>query len=84
MKWKEFRDMLIGISPETALGRTVAIRAEKDQKVINRFTPDQRKIWSAWRQRKAKRVSPQTTAAFLEDMKRAFIAMAGVKETKGG
>ena len=83
MKWKEFRDMLVGISPETALGRVVSIRAEKNMKVINRFTPDQRKIWSEWRQKRAKHVSAQTTTAFLEDMKKAFMTMAGVKESKG-
>ena len=37
MKWEEFRDLLVGIGPDTALGRVVAIRAETDQKIIKKF-----------------------------------------------
>lgn len=76
MKWSEFRDLLIGISPETALGRVVAVRAEKDPKVIQKFSPGQRRIWSEWRRRRAKQVSKESRDAFLEDMKKAFMAMA--------
>ena len=32
MKWEEFRDLLVGIGPDTALGRIVSIRAEDRKK----------------------------------------------------
>ena len=35
MTWDEFRDLLVGISPETPLGRIVSIRAEDDKEVLN-------------------------------------------------
>ena len=31
MSWDEFRDLLSGLSPDTALGRMVAIRAEEEK-----------------------------------------------------
>ncbi|WP_432628991.1 hypothetical protein [Brotaphodocola sp.] len=31
----------------------MAIRAEQDQKVIEHFTPDQKRIYDTWRKRKA-------------------------------
>jgi hypothetical protein len=52
--WDEFRSLLAGLSPDTALGRVVAIRSESDPKVIEHFTPDQKRIYDTWRNRKAK------------------------------
>lgn len=34
MSWDEFRDLLSGLSPDTALGRMVAIRAEEDKEIL--------------------------------------------------
>lgn len=48
MSWSEFCSLLSGIMPETPLGRVVSIRAEKDIKVINSFTKEQKKIHDDW------------------------------------
>lgn len=40
MKWEEFRDLLVGIGPDTALGRVVAIRAEDRKEILENFTPE--------------------------------------------
>lgn len=53
VSWDEFKALLSGLAPETALGRVVAIRSEIDKDVIKNFTPDQRRIYNAWRDRKA-------------------------------
>ena len=45
--WDEFRSLLAGISPDTVLGRVVAIRSETDKNVIKHFTADQRRIYDA-------------------------------------
>ena len=53
VSWDEFKSLLAGLSPDTALGRVVAIRSETDKEVIKHFTTDQRRIYDAWRDRKA-------------------------------
>lgn len=77
MPWEEFRQMLIGISPDTALGRIVAIRSEDDKDILKHFTKEQKRIRSEWRNRQAKAVSVEDRDAFLESMKQAFLKMAG-------
>lgn len=77
MPWEEFRQMLIGISPDTALGRIVAIRSEDDKDVLKHFTKDQKRIRSEWRNKQATKVSEEDRDKFLDAMKQAFIDMAG-------
>lgn len=77
MKWSEFRDLLVGISPDTALGRIVAIRSEEDEEVLKHFSKEQRRIRSEWRSRHAKRVEAGDMADILEQLKQGFISMAG-------
>ena len=45
MTWDEFRDLLVGISPETPLGRIVSIRAEEDKEVLKHFTKEQLRMF---------------------------------------
>lgn len=69
--------MLVGISPDTALGRIVSIRAERDKDVLKRFSKEQHRIRNEWQMRRAERVTPQQRDVFLEQLKQAFISMAG-------
>ena len=48
MPWSEFCSLLSGLLPDTALGRVVSIRAEKDAKIIKGFSKEQRKIRNDW------------------------------------
>ena len=77
MTWDEFRDLLVGISPETPLGRIVSIRAEDDKEVLKHFTKEQLRIRSEWRSRNAKKVSEANMNDILNSLKNAFISMAG-------
>lgn len=77
MKWDEFRDLLIGISPETPLGRIVSIRAEKDKEILKHFTKEQRRIRSEWRNRGAKEIKKEEMDKVLDNFKQMFIQMAG-------
>lgn len=79
MAWDEFKDLLVGISPDTALGRIVAIRSEDDKNVLKHFTKDQKRIRDKWRRRRAKAVTPEQMEQVLEGFKRAFTSMAGEK-----
>ena len=44
VSWDEFKSLLAGMAPETALGRMVAIRSETDKDVIKHFTKEQKRI----------------------------------------
>lgn len=77
MKWSEFSALLTGLSPESALGRLVSIRAEDDANILKHFSKEQHRIRNEWRSRKVKNVKKKDLESFLEQMKSAFIAMAG-------
>lgn len=80
MKWVEFSALLSGLGPDTPLGRIVAIRSEEDEEVIKHFNSDQKRIHSEWRRRRAKNVSQEQLDNVLENLKQAFIHMAGGEE----
>lgn len=77
MKWDEFRDLLSGLGPDTPLGRVVSIRAEEDEDILKHFTKEQHRIRNAWRQKKVKQVSQKELDSVLNELKNAFISMAG-------
>lgn len=75
--WDEFRSLLAGISPDTALGRVVAIRSETDKQVIKHFTKDQRRIYDDWRKRKAENMDQATFELEMANLERALAAAFG-------
>ena len=78
MKWDEFRALLIGIGPETPLGRIVSVRAEEDEETLKYFTVEQNRIRNEWRTRHRKvNASNADRDQMLEQLKNAFIKMAG-------
>lgn len=52
--------MLGRLSPETPLGRIVAIRSETDKNVIHNFTRDQKRIYDEWREREVETMTQET------------------------
>lgn len=77
MPWQEFRQLLAGISPDTALGRIVAIRAEDDKDILKHFSPEQHRIRREWQMRRAKAKTARQTADYIEQLRLGFIKMAG-------
>lgn len=77
MKWSEFCDFLVGLGPETPLGRVVAIRSEEDENMLKNFSKEQHRIRNEWRRKRAKNVSEKERMEALEQIKNAFISMAG-------
>ena len=77
MPWDEFRALLIGIGPDTPLGRIVSIRAEDDGEMLKHFSKEQLRIRSEWRSRGAKRVEQKDMEDILNSLKNAFLSMAG-------
>ena len=82
MKWEEFRDLLVGIAPDTALGRIVSVRAEDRKEYLENFTPEQHRIRNEWKSRHAEFIKNHTSKeqmdAQLDAMKMAFMRMAGL------
>ena len=79
MRWVEFKALIAGLGPDTPLGRIVAIRSETDKDVLKGFTKDQHRVRNAWRNKRAKQVSPREMSQVLDGFKNEFIAMAGKK-----
>lgn len=73
MSWNEFCSLLTGIMYDTPLGRVVSIRAEKDKKVIEQFSPEEKRIRDEWIKRKHKelKTTPETYNAFWSDFQRS-------------
>ena len=82
MKWREFSAFISGFDHRTPLGAIVAIRAEDDPEILKTFTPDQRRIRREWRDKAAKQMPQEKVDAFIEQMKQAFISMAGDNDAK--
>lgn len=79
MKWDEFKALLVGVGPDTPLGRMVSIRAEEDVEVLKYFTKEQHRIRNTWRKRNAKKISKEDMEQVLEQFKQAFMNMGGIK-----
>ena len=77
MKWGEFAALLSGLSADSPLGRVVAVRCETDPKIIEKFTPAQRRIHREWRNRRAQSVGEKQLGEALDFFKNMFKGMAG-------
>mgnify|MGYP001388089426 CR=1 FL=1 len=82
MTWQEFCSLLSGIMHDTPLGMVVAIRAEKNPKVIMNFTPEQKRIRNEWLRRRSQKLKedPEKYKEFWAN----FQAWAKTAFEKGG
>ena len=78
MRWSGFRSLLVGIGPDTVLGRIVSIRSEEDRDILKNFTKDQMRIRNEWRLRHTRTMSKKGAKKAIEGMERAFLRMAGL------
>ena len=77
VSWDEFKALIAGLSPETALGRVVAIRSETDKDIIKHYTKDQRRIYDDWRNREVKEMDEKTFEKEMAGLEKMFAAMRG-------
>lgn len=75
--WDEFKALIAGLSPETALGRVVAIRSETDKDIIKHYTKDQRRIYDGWRNREMKEMDEKAFEKEMACLEKMFAAMCG-------
>jgi hypothetical protein len=76
MEWTEFSSLLAGLNGETPLGHVVSIRSEKDPKVKKRFTPEQKRIYNAWRRRSALKGGSDEYMSQMQSLKSMFMGLA--------
>lgn len=80
MSWKEFTTLLVGISPDTVLGRVVSIRAEDDKDILKNFTAEQKKMRNEWRAKHSRvMVSEAQAERAINSFEKIFLEMVGVK-----
>ena len=77
VSWDEFTALLAGLSPDTALGRVVAIRSETEKDIIKHFSSDQKRIYDQWRNRKASQMQESDFAKEMANLEKMFAAMCG-------
>ena len=77
MSWREFSYLVSGLDHRTPLGRIVGIRAETDPEEIKNFTAEQKRIHTEYKKKLAKTKDSKTVNKALDDLKNAFIRLAG-------
>ena len=77
VSWDEFCSLMRGISVDTPLGRIVAIRAETDPKVIKKFTKEQQRIYSSWRDKSANAMTTENYMKAMAELERAMAEAFG-------
>src|SRR5690606_235045 len=80
MTWEEFSSLLAGLLPETPLGYIVQIRSENDREKLKNFTPEQRRIRSAWRTRNMRNIEldPVEAAKAIEQLEKMIASAIGL------
>lgn len=74
--WDEFRSLLVGLAPDTALGRIVAIRSETDKNTIKHFSKDQKRVYDEWRNHGAEIMSRETYDQAMKTFENMFQNMS--------
>lgn len=69
LSYLEWSKLVSGLMDDTPLGRVVAVRTEKDQKVISQFSPWQSQIRADWNAFKVRKMSEQPAADMELQMK---------------
>ncbi|WP_051236358.1 Gp15 family bacteriophage protein [Paenibacillus pinihumi] len=79
MLWDEFCTLVAGLMPDTPLGSVVSIRSEQDPKTIKAFNADQRRIYNAWRNRRAEKQleDPEKLEQAMKNLEAAMARMFG-------
>ena len=71
--------LLIGISPDTALGRIVSIRAETDKEILKNINDEQRKIRNEWLSKHSRAtVKKEDAEKSMQNIEKMFMRMAGL------
>lgn len=81
MSWDEFTTLLSGLNGDTPLGHIVSIRAENDNERLKKFTAEERRIRSEWRN---KNKTTKADGAAYDNAIRGFAATFKAMAKGGG
>lgn len=76
LSWGELSSDIAGLSGETPLGNIIRIRSENDPETLKKFTKEERRIRSEWRNKNARKVSNEDYNQAIENIKNMFKSMA--------
>lgn len=77
MEWREFVTLLSGITQDTPLGQIIKIRAEKDEDVLQHFSPEQHAIRNEWRNKQVEeQINSMNKEEVMKQMKMMFKSLA--------
>jgi hypothetical protein len=75
MDWDEFATLLSGLTKGPLIDY-VRIRSEQDQKVIKKFSSEEKKIRTEWENRQLKYMTEEEKKAQMNEILSQFILMA--------
>ena len=74
MSWDEFCTYLSGLNEKTPLGKIVAIRSEKDPKIIKEMNADQQRIRREWINKHTPKYTKEEYEQIMKAMSAGFRA----------
>lgn len=77
VSWDEFVSLLSGIGQDTVLGRVAAIRSETNEAIIKRYSVDQRRIYEEWRDKKARKMTPEVYEKEMKNLENMMASLFG-------
>ena len=83
MPWGEFTTLLSGLNGDTPLGAIASIRSENSSEKLKNFSPEQRRIRSEYRKKRAREkieTDPESAKQQIRDLQKSFSLAFG----KGG
>lgn len=76
MTWNEFSTLLSGLNEKTPLGNVVRIRSEEDNKILEHFSPEQKRIRREWRSKSSRDISREEYDEVMKNLKSMFMGIA--------
>lgn len=73
LPWPKYCNLLSLLNDRTPFGNIIAIRSEKDPKVLKHYTPDQKAERLRWQRKQASKISKEEALAAMKIMEQAIV-----------
>lgn len=75
--YAEWESFMVGLLPDSPLGKVISIRSEKDTQRIREFTKDERRIYDEWQSFRMKQISEEEEQKMMRNLERMIASMFG-------
>ncbi len=75
--YAEWESFMVGLLPDSPLGKVISIRSEKDTQRIREFTKDERRIYDEWQSFRTKQISEEEEQKMMRNLERMIASMFG-------